>query len=274
MPASSTSSWLSGSPEMPAARLVTRLMPSTSMPASRAAIASSVVLIPTRSPRWRGPCRSRPGSRSAGRGTGRRRPRRGSGRPRGTARAAGWSRGRSGRRSSRPRSGDVPVRLMWSVISTGVPGDQVSFRPPQPLVSTIARQPAAAAVRIGWTTARDALALVEVGAAEEDQQVLVTGADAADLPGVAGDRGRVEAGQVGGGDLGRGLAERVDGRQPAGAEDERDVVAAQRRSARRGGRRPPAASCWGVCGVAGQSRGDSSGTRIGTMSVAGCRIGP
>ena len=45
------------------------------------------------------------------------------------------------------------MRLMWSAISTGVPGDQLSFSPPQPLVSTIARQPAAAAVRIGWTTA-------------------------------------------------------------------------------------------------------------------------
>ena len=35
----------------------------------------------------------------------------------------------------------------------GVPGDQVSRRPPQPFVSTMARQPAAAAVRTGWTTA-------------------------------------------------------------------------------------------------------------------------
>ena len=50
LPASRTSSWLSGSPLMPAARLVTRLMPSTSRPASRAAIASRVVLMPTRWP--------------------------------------------------------------------------------------------------------------------------------------------------------------------------------------------------------------------------------
>ena len=49
-PAASTSSWLSGSPVIPAARLVTSEMPSTSMPASRAAIASSVVDMPTRSP--------------------------------------------------------------------------------------------------------------------------------------------------------------------------------------------------------------------------------
>jgi hypothetical protein len=47
-PASSTSSWLSASPEMPAARFVTSEMPSTSRPASRAAIASSAVDIPTR----------------------------------------------------------------------------------------------------------------------------------------------------------------------------------------------------------------------------------
>ena len=49
-PASSTSSWLSGSPVMPAARLVTSESPSTSAPASRAAMASSVVDMPTRSP--------------------------------------------------------------------------------------------------------------------------------------------------------------------------------------------------------------------------------
>ena len=47
LPASRTSSWLSGSLLMPAARLVTRLIPRTSMPASRAAIASRVVLMPT-----------------------------------------------------------------------------------------------------------------------------------------------------------------------------------------------------------------------------------
>ena len=101
----------------------------------------------------RGPCRSRPASRSGGRGTARRPPRRGSGRPRGTARAAGSCRGRSGRRSVAPSMGEWAVRLMWSEISTGVPGDQVSRRPPQPLVSTMPRQPAAAAVRTGWTTA-------------------------------------------------------------------------------------------------------------------------
>ena len=41
---------------------------------------------------------------------------------------------------------------------------------------------------------------------------------------MAGDRGRAEARQVGGGDLGRRLAEGVDGGQPARAEDQGDVV--------------------------------------------------
>ncbi len=49
--------------------------------------------------------------------------------------------------------GERPVRLMWSLISTGVPGVQVSLRPPQPFVSTMARQPAWAAVRTPCTTA-------------------------------------------------------------------------------------------------------------------------
>ena len=53
-----------------------------------------------------------------------------------------------------PSIGEVAVRLMWSLIRTGVPGVQVSFSPPQPLVSTMTRQPAAAAVRTPCTTAR------------------------------------------------------------------------------------------------------------------------
>ena len=42
---------------------------------------------------------------------------------------------------------------MWSLISTGVPGAQAGLSPPQPLVSTIVRTPAAAAVRTPCTTA-------------------------------------------------------------------------------------------------------------------------
>ena len=51
------------------------------------------------------------------------------------------------------RVGDLPVRLMWSLISTGVPGVHVSLSPPQPLVSTMVRQPALPAVRTPCTTA-------------------------------------------------------------------------------------------------------------------------
>ena len=50
LPASITSAWLRGSGAMPAPRLVTSEMPSTSRPASRAAMVSSVVDMPTRSP--------------------------------------------------------------------------------------------------------------------------------------------------------------------------------------------------------------------------------
>ena len=48
-PAASTSAWSSGSGEMPAAKFVTRLMPSTRAPRWRAAIVSSTVDMPTRS---------------------------------------------------------------------------------------------------------------------------------------------------------------------------------------------------------------------------------
>ncbi len=97
-----------------------------------------------------------------------------------------------------------------------------------------------AAARLGRRThavddRRDALALVEVGAAEEHQQLLVARADAADLAGVTGHRGGGEAGQVGGGDLGGRLAERVDGRQPARAQHQRDVVALDAGLLREGG---------------------------------------
>ena len=50
------------------------------------------------------------------------------------------------------RSAIVAVRLMWSLISTGVPGRQPSRSPPHPFVSTATLAPAAAAVRTPWTT--------------------------------------------------------------------------------------------------------------------------
>ncbi len=52
-----------------------------------------------------------------------------------------------------PTSGVAPVKLIWSRISTGVPGRQDGSMPPQPLVSTIVRAPVAAAVRTPCTTA-------------------------------------------------------------------------------------------------------------------------
>ena len=53
-----------------------------------------------------------------------------------------------------PSRGDVAVRLMWSLIRTGVPGPRSGSMPPQPLVSTSVEQPAAAAVRTACTTGR------------------------------------------------------------------------------------------------------------------------
>ena len=156
---------------MPAARLVTSEMPSTSSPASRAAMVSSVVDMPTRSPPSTRPSGPRPASRTAGRGTGRRRPRAARGRPRGRASRSRreYASVRSMNVAPRP-AGVAPVRLMWSLISTGVPGAQSRLRPPQPLVSTIISAPAAAAVRTPCTTGVDPAALVEVGAPGEDRR--------------------------------------------------------------------------------------------------------
>ena len=49
--------------------------------------------------------------------------------------------------------GLVAVRLMWSLMSTGVPGAHAGLSPPQPFVSTILDAPAAAIVRTPWATA-------------------------------------------------------------------------------------------------------------------------
>ena len=53
-----------------------------------------------------------------------------------------------------PSSGLSAVRLMWSLISTGVPGCHSGLMPPAPFVSTIVVAPAAAAVRTECTTRR------------------------------------------------------------------------------------------------------------------------
>ena len=87
---------------------------------------------------------------------------------------------------------------MWSLISTGVPGVQRLLE----AAAAVGEHDGPAAGPRRRTHAvhdrRDALALVVVGAAEEDQRLQVAGADRADLAGVAGDGGRAEAGQVGG----------------------------------------------------------------------------
>ena len=53
-----------------------------------------------------------------------------------------------------PSSGESAVRLMWSLINTGVPGVHDSRMPPAPFVRIIVVAPVAAAVRTECTTRR------------------------------------------------------------------------------------------------------------------------
>ena len=105
------------------------------------------------------PCGSRPASRSAGRADPRYTPSGRSGRRCGPARAGGGvevgqvdEARRERRRRVGPVSGDRPVRLMWSLISTGWPTAHSRRSEPAPLVSTTVRHPAAAATRTAWAT--------------------------------------------------------------------------------------------------------------------------
>lgn len=99
-----------------------------------------------------------------------------------------------------------------------------SRRPPQPLVRTTVRQ----LYRDGGTNpvrdGGDAPALVEVGAAKEDQDPLLTDPVRADRPAVPLHRGRRETGQLGHRELGLRSAERIARGRPAGTHHERDVV--------------------------------------------------
>lgn len=70
----------------------------------------------------------------------------------------------------------------------------------------------------------DAMALVVVGAAQEDEHTLVADAVRADPAAMALDRRGRKAGQVSDLELGLGGAERLHGRGPAGAHHEGDVV--------------------------------------------------
>ena len=98
------------------------------------------------------------------------------------------------------------------------------------------RTPAAAAVRTPCTTGVDAAALVEVGAAEEEQHPAVRRrGPARTSPRVADAGRRGEAGQVADGDRGLGRAERVGGRRPARAHDQGDVRAAAEGGGQLGG---------------------------------------
>jgi len=70
----------------------------------------------------------------------------------------------------------------------------------------------------------DPTPLVVVGAAQEDQRALLPDPVRADLAAVALHGRRREAGQLGDRELRLGSAQRVDGRRPAGAHHEGDVM--------------------------------------------------
>ena len=107
----------------------------------------------------------------------------------------------------------------------GRAGRPLGRNPPQPLVSTTVPAPAAAAVRTPWTTLatpRPSYRCVrprKISACRPPEVRI-----GADGPGVPLDGGRREAGQLGGRQLGDGLAEQVDRRHPSRTEDEGDVV--------------------------------------------------
>ena len=123
-----------------------------------------------------------------------------------------------------PSIGLVAVRLMWSLIRTGVPGVP---RRVQPSAAVGEHDRAAPGGGGGADTVHDRAdpaALVEVRAPQEHEQVAVTGPDRADPAGVALDGGGRETGKVRGGELGGRLAERVGGRHPARAHHQGGVV--------------------------------------------------
>ena len=114
---------------------------------------------------------------------------------------------------------------MWSLISTGSPGSRSALIEPQAFVSTTSvharRDRGAHAVR----DRGDAVPLVQVRAAEEDEHSLPAPLDGVDPAFVSRDGGGRETGQVGRGER-RGRARRgFRGPLPARAEHERDVEA-------------------------------------------------
>ena len=90
-----------------------------------------------------------------------------------------------------PSSGESAVRLMWSLISTGVPGVQVSLMPPAPLVRIIVVAPGRRGRAHGVHDPAHAVALVVVGAGADDEGALAARQqDAAEGADVAVERGR------------------------------------------------------------------------------------
>ena len=146
--------------------------PSTSAPAAWAAIASCTVDMPTRSAPSVRIIRISAGVSKCGPGTpgvdalGER-----AGRPRGRARAAARLYRSDRSTNCGPTSGERPVRLRWSEISTRSPSPYAGSSPPAALVSTTVGRRAATAVRTPCTTTDEVVALVGVHPAEEDQDL-------------------------------------------------------------------------------------------------------
>ncbi len=195
-PAASTSSWSSGSPVIPAARLVTSETPNTSRPSARAAIASSTVDMPTRSAPSPRSIRISAGVSKCGPGS---------------AAYTPSSRRRVGLPGQRPQPRRVEVgevdepgadqRRAGGQVE--VVGDQHRLAGPHPLAQPAGRVgehhgPAAGrggdpdAVRHGGGAAT----LVQVGAAEEDQRAVAADGQRADRAAVPLRGRRGEPGQL------------------------------------------------------------------------------
>ena len=131
------------------------------------------------------------------------------------------------------------MRLMWSLMRTGVPGLHAGLRPPQPLVSTMVEQPGGLGGADAVHDGAHAAALVEVGAGAEDEGAPagVTDGDRAHAARVARDGGGVEARDVGVLDGRERLADEVgrSGPSPSRARGRRRGVATPVRSRDDGG---------------------------------------
>ena len=124
-----------------------------------------------------------------------------------------------------PSSGESAVRLMWSLMSTGVPGFQVSRMPPAPFVRIMVVAPVGGRRAHRVHDAAHAVVLVVVGAGADDEGALAARQQhRAQRADVADEGGLREAGDLIRGDGRGGLADEVGGLRPAAAEGEGDVV--------------------------------------------------